>query len=237
MKKIILGFLVLLSGLAFTVQAGAPFEGTLIALDAGHGGSESGAYNATYNVREADVNLAVVLALRDALEAEGAVVVLTREDDSTLSSRRERVGIALDKCKVTVLARKCDIILSIHHNGNADTGHNGTLVIYNEKQDIPLAKALHDALVPLTGQDEGYLSGGYGITVYGHVVSVLTEAYYITNDSEAMAYTLESEAQIQREVTAQMNGLSAYFTSNPPSGGDGGGSGGGNGKGQGGGKP
>src|SRR3989338_7827923 len=225
MKKVLMFSLLGVLGVVFMVpafptHAVAPFDGTLIALDAGHGGTETGALNATYGVAEKDVNLAVVLALKSKLEIAGATVVLTREADVTLPSRKERVQIAMDKCLSTALARKCDILLSIHHNGSGSATHDGTLVIYNEKQDVPLAKALHDALVPLTGKDEGYLSCGYGITVYGHFISALTEAYYITSDAEAERYL--AGTRVGEEIEAQFAGLSNYFT-NKSSGGKGGG--------------
>lgn len=222
MKKIFISLLSLAVAVPFfSTQAVAPFDGTLIAIDAGHGGTETGAVNQTYGIEEKDVNLAVVLALKDKLTTAGATVVLTREGDETITSRKERVQIAMDKCLATALARKCDIILSIHHNGNSDNTHDGTLVIYNEKQDAPLAQALHDALVPLTGNDEGYLNGGYGITVYGHFVSALTESYYITNDAEAIAY--RDGNRVAEEVEAQYAGLADYFTNKPSGGGRGGG--------------
>ena len=209
MKKKYLSLFALVLAVPFlVVQAVTPFDGTLIAIDAGHGGTETGAVNTAYNVDEKDVNLAVALALKDKLTSAGAQVVLTREGDETIASRKDRVQMAIDKCQA-LAGRKCDILVSIHHNGSSDTAHDGTLVIYNEKQDIPLAKALHDALVPLTGQDEGYLNGGYGITVYNHLVSALTEAYYITNDVEAQQYL--AGTRVGEEVDAQFAGLSSYF--------------------------
>lgn len=219
MKKIFISLLGLAVAIPLlSVHAATPFDGKLIALDAGHGGTESGAVNTAYGIKEKDVNRAVVLALKEKLESAGAIVVLTREGDETIASRKERVQIAMDKCLATPLARKCDILVSIHHNGSLDPLHDGTLAIYNEKQDVPLAKALHDALVPLTGIDEGYLSGGYGITVYSHLVSALTEAYYITNDNEALAY--RDGNRTAEEVEAQFLGLTKYFNSS--SGGKGG---------------
>lgn len=212
MKKTFIPLLALVLIIPFLVaKADAPFDGTLIALDAGHGGIESGATNSTYGIKEKDVNLDVVKALRDKLVKAGAIVVLTREEDITISSRKERVQIAMNKCLTSALARKCDILVSVHHNGiTGDPIHDGTLVIYNEKQDIPLAKALHDALVPLTEQDEGYMNGGFGITVYSHLISALTEAYYITNDKEALAY--RDGNRVAEEVEAQFLGLSNYFS-------------------------
>ncbi|MEK7090478.1 MAG: hypothetical protein AAB930_02740, partial [Patescibacteria group bacterium] len=61
-----------------------------------------------------------------------------------------------------------------------------------------------------------------GITVYNHLVSALTEAYYITNDKEAAAYANNPAEQIAKEVDAQFAGLANYFT-NKSSGGKGGG--------------
>jgi len=190
-----------------------PLAGKIIALDAGHGGGESGAVNQTYQVAEADVNGDVVIALEAKLAAEGANVVIA----DRLSTRRDRVADAVNKCQA-IYGRKCDVLISVHHNGNTDQTHDGTLVIYNEKQDIPLAQALHDSLLPLTNNDEGYLHGGYGITVYKNLVSALTEAYYITNDEKAARYLNDLNADgvsnlVLEEADAQVKGISDYFTS------------------------
>ena len=235
-------------------HAAAPFGGTLIALDAGHGGTETGATNTAGGVfiTEAEVNGDVVQALATKLRSLGAHVVVA----DRLSTRKDRVNDALAKCAAedvnedgTADNRKCDILLSVHHNGiTGDPTHDGTLVIYNERQDIPLATALHNALtdstIGLHLDDEGYLNGGYGITVYGHLISALTEAYYITNDCEAELYLhskdpatypsistacttagYQLEDRIAHEVDLQVRGLDVYFTGKSSGGGGGGGNG------------
>jgi N-acetylmuramoyl-L-alanine amidase len=210
MKKLLVGLIGL--ALASQVAAATSVTGKLIALDAGHGGTETGAVNTAYGVAEKDVNLNVVLALKSRLEADGALVVLTREGDETISSRKERIDIAVSKCQA-LAGRKCDVIVSVHHNGNSDPSHDGTLVIYNEKQDVLLATALHDSLIAGLGlPDEGYLKGGFGVTVYGHLVSALTEAYYITNDQEAQMYL--AGTRTPQEVEALYGGLVNYFNVN-----------------------
>lgn len=217
-------------------------EGKIIALDSGHGGAGEGlgAKNLKYGVVEAEVNWNVREALKTKLEsqvgANGGVVMVAR-----LSTRKERVDGAIAQCAKldlnvdgTADGRKCDVLVSIHHNGSTDPTHDGTLVIYNEKQDIPLATALHNSLIAgLKLPDEKYLSGGYGMTVYGHLVSALTEAYYITNDCEAelylysigdsritdatglspscSGYTLGN--RINQEADIQVAGLTNYFAS------------------------
>lgn len=214
MKKLFLS-VALLSALvlpSFGLQAIAPFDGKFIALDAGHGGTESGAINATYNLLEKDVNFEVVKVLQAKLEAAGATVVLTREGDETIATRRERVDIAKAKCEA--LGKECDVLVSVHHNGSSNPSTDGTLVIYNERQDKPLAQALLNSLVSKLGtQNLGLENGGFGITVFGHLVSALTEAYYLTNNSEADQYLFGTRKE--EEAQAILDGLASYF-SNPP---------------------
>ena len=131
--------------------------------------------------------------------------------------------MAIEECK-SLYGRKCDALVSVHHNGSTDATHDGTMVIYNEKQDKPLATALHDALSALGLTDEGYDNGGYGMTVYGHLVSALTEAYYITNNWEAQQYLNGTSTQVcdsksvligkrvNQEADALYQGLLNYFS-------------------------
>jgi len=228
-----------------------PLAGKLIALDAGHGGDEVGAqYPANCygtatdcQIYEKDVNLAVVYALKTKLENTSATVVLTRVCDETISSRKSRVDMAIEECK-SLYNRKCDVLVSVHHNGSTDST-DGLLVIYNEKQDKPLAIALHDALWKSFSTttnpnnnpnyvDEELDHGGYGMTVYGHLVSALTEAYYITNDWEAEQYlkgatttisnydssstcdySVKIGDRINQEADALYQGLLNYFNAPP----------------------
>ena len=229
MKKIlrILLVLCLLSQPLVVTSKENPFVGKIIALDAGHGGEELGAqYPANSGwegtVYEKDINLAVVYGYKQKLEENGACVVLTRECDETIPSRKTRVSIAESKCQ-SECGGDCDVLISVHHNGNIDPDYNGTLVIYNERQDVPLANTMLSALSPMTDNNEGFLHGGYGMTIFGHLVSVITEAYYTTNTNEADTYlagiltnvcsdhSVLVGDRINEEVDALYLGLSNYF--------------------------
>ena len=198
MKKIKIGLVVLcflvISGLVaaneiYSQETIDHLEGKIIVLDAGHGGEYPGAVNKAYDIAEKDVNLAVVYELKKMLEDNnGANVVLTRECDETILSRRDRVAIAEQKC-ADEFEKECDVLVSVHHNGSDDPEHNGTMVIYNEMPEKPLAISLHDKLLESlfdneSAFDEGYENGGYGMTVF-FTPATITEAYYITNDCEA----------------------------------------------------
>ena len=211
MKKLIFLTLVALVFPSFAVEAAPnPLENKLIALDAGHGGSESGAVNGTYGVAEKDVNLATVLDLKARLEANGAIVVMTREADETINTNKQRVEIALSKCQLAG-GRKCDILVSVHHNGSTTNTVDGTMILYNEKKDKALATALHNSLIAgLNLPDLGYDNGGWGITVYGNLVSSLTEGYFITNDNEAQLYL--AGTRVPQEAQALYTGLLNYFS-------------------------
>ena len=214
MRKIGLGILITSVGLIALTAGGLltfaqtenPLSGKIIALDACHGGNTLGAqYPATCaddgdpsdcQIYEKDVNLAVTHVLKGELEANGAKVVLSRECNETISTNKARADTAVEKCKLVDVngdgqadGRKCDVLVSVHHNGSVESSHDGTMVIYNERQDKPLAIALHDSLISSLGlTDEGYDNGGYGMTVFDHLVSALTESYYITNTAEADYY-------------------------------------------------
>ncbi len=214
--KRILGILILLTGLLLPfglARAYSPYDGKIIALDAGHGGSDPGAYNDTYGLAEKDVNLQTVYALRDKLQAAGAQVVLSREGDETIISRADRVDIAKAKC--IALGHDCDALVSIHHNGSGDPTVDGTLTIYNGKLDKPFAYIIQPALVSALGlPDLGYEWGGYGMTVRGHLVSVLTEAYFVTNNYEAEQFLFGTRKD--QEAQAIFGGIGTYFSSVKP---------------------
>ncbi len=102
MRKSVLMFLAILSVM---IVAGK-LDGKVIVIDPGHGGPDDrGAV--TENLEEAVINLKVAFYLREMLEKEGAIVLMTRAADTAISLRR-RVDLAnkLD----------ADLFLCLHQN-------------------------------------------------------------------------------------------------------------------------
>lgn len=89
-----------------TVVDGEPVRRAHVVLDAGHGGSEPGAVGPT-GLTEREVNLDIARRTKAALEAEGAVVVLTRPED---------VRMTLETRAAIVNAVQPLVFVSIHHN-------------------------------------------------------------------------------------------------------------------------
>lgn len=91
----------------------------VIAIDAGHGGKDSGARGA-HGVLEKDVALSMARRLASLVNAQpGYQAVLTRDSD-TLIALRERMNIARDA--------QADLFVSIHANAYKDSRVNGSAV-------------------------------------------------------------------------------------------------------------
>ena len=76
-----------------------------VVLDAGHGGEDGGTVEQT--ATEKEINLAVVLKMRELLENQGICVVLTREQD---------IFIKLEEGVRVANGEKADLFVSIHCN-------------------------------------------------------------------------------------------------------------------------
>lgn len=87
-----------------------------VALDPGHGGSNTGAAGASAGIFEKDITLAVCRALQARLEAAGVEVVLTRDRDATLTLR-QRVSYP------NRLA--ADLFVSVHANASPERTQRG----------------------------------------------------------------------------------------------------------------
>ena len=76
-----------------------------VVLDAGHGGVDKGAVSKSGTL-EKEINLAMALALRDALQARGDVEVTLTRDDDTFIPLEERAAIGRRE--------RADLFISIH---------------------------------------------------------------------------------------------------------------------------
>lgn len=142
----------------------------LIALDPGHGGEDLGAVrvdeNGAYAYAESDVNLALVLRIRDRLLARGYRVLLTRDGDYEANSEGADVnqdGIVdhVDDLQLridAVNAAGADALISVHQNafywpdGSRASDVGGTVTFYNvyrpfANQNERLASLVQEELV------------------------------------------------------------------------------------------
>ncbi len=144
MKRLVLILHMVLSHLcAAATDTSAVLRGKIICIDPGHGGT---ALTDAYRVgptgeREEWVNLRVALLLKHKLENKGATVILTRENDQsvTLAARAEMA-----------VSAKADVFLSIHHNATADSAVNFPILYFHGSASenlagVAMGKALADS--------------------------------------------------------------------------------------------
>lgn len=115
------------------VSAGLPLDGKVIYIDPGHGGVDPGSVVGT--IYEKDINLKISKFLKEELEKNGAIVVLTRDGDYDLgapnSSYRKKSDF--DGRIKRINQSNADLYLSIHLNVLADKRYSGPQVFYNKK--------------------------------------------------------------------------------------------------------
>lgn len=168
-KYLYIMFIILfLITLTFSVNATSstfPLLGKTIILDAGHGGKDGGAE--VENIKEKDINLDIVLTLKNQLEQKGANIILTRNTDEDLSdstsTRRKKSDF--DKRIEIINNTNPDIYISIHQNIFESSKYRGAQVFYttNNAKNKNLAEMLQKDLNTFTksGRKSKKMSGKY----------------------------------------------------------------------------
>jgi N-acetylmuramoyl-L-alanine amidase len=205
------------AGTASAPAAGGPLAGRRICLDAGHGGAaEPGSvfdFGDGKILREADVTLDIVRTLRAWLQADGATVILTRNDDSF---------VELSARAATCNAAAADIAVSIHNNGGPNPAWNGALTLFAKAIDRRLAEALIATLQPgLSKNAPSRPFTAYGAQPFEGAVllqtvmpAVIVEPVFISNPFEAqalMAPTGVANSRRNQIVLETYRGIRAYF--------------------------
>lgn len=152
----------------------------IIVVDAGHGGNDVGTFPKGMEYVEKDMNLSMVLYLKQLLDKEDIKVYYTRLNDEK-PYLRPRVRLANDL--------NADIFLSIHCNGSELTQPHGTEALYNENGDEKhneskkLAQYCLDEVTKATGTRNRGLVKGSDKYIVGQskVPVVLLEVAYMTN--------------------------------------------------------
>ncbi|HSR16116.1 MAG TPA: N-acetylmuramoyl-L-alanine amidase, partial [Gemmatimonadales bacterium] len=184
------------------VDPGRPLAGRRIVIDPGH--PPAGAVGPS-GMTEAEANLGVARIVRRLLEAEGAAVTMTRDDDRPLDLwPRVRLADSLD----------ADLEISIHNTALPDGvnpfTNNGSSVFYFHPRSIPLARAIQAELVARLGlRDLGFARGDLALVRGTWMPSVLTEGLFMmVPEQEA---DLRSEAGRRRYAEAVVAGVRRFL--------------------------
>ena len=166
--------------------------GTLI-LDAGHGGEDGGAVSVS-GIPESQINLAIVLKMRDILGIYGVDPILLRETDRSLhdgsaSTLREKKSSDLRNRVDIVQSVQDATLLSIHQNTYTDQRYRGAQAFYAPTRGSQeLAEYFQACIQSALQPDNERLAKQIPDTVYlmNHVdcPAILVECGFLTNPEE-----------------------------------------------------
>jgi len=187
--------------------------GEVIVLDPGHGGSDSGAVGPD-GIMEKDVTLAVTKKVKRILEASGANVVMTREDDrdvyGTDATDRQELQARVD---VGARTPGMKIFVSIHANSFSNPQAHGTATYYYPKNDYDalLAQDIQHGVIEKIGLlDRGTPEANFYVMKHSNVPAVLLEMAFISNYNEESLLVSED---FQNNIALGIcKGIGKFFT-------------------------
>lgn len=198
-----------------------PLAGRIICLDPGHGGYDGGARAKDSGVWEKHLNLAVALEARQALEALGAQVIMTRTEDIDLSGTPNGANTKKRrdmKERLAIAQRgEAQLLVSIHMNEYRARSSSGPQVFYSKGQDASrlLAGCMQESLVKALAPAKKRVAQAGDYYILGlPVPSVLVECGFISNPrEEKLLLTPAYQARVGQAVA---NGILAFYTLQSP---------------------
>lgn len=187
-----------------SIDPARPLHGLTVGIDPGHGGADRFTMGPT-GLTEADANLWIAMPLQEALERQGARVVMTRMTDTTVSLVQR-----------TDLAERenVDIFVSVHNNAFPDGvnpwENNGTSVYYTHPRAAELAWATHQELLAELGlRDIGVGRADFHVTRMTWAPAILTEVMFMMIPEQEAALR---DPDVQRRVAeAHVRGLARWL--------------------------
>jgi len=160
-----------------------PLLGTIITVDPGHGGRDSGTmYNKTL---EKDLNLEISKYLEQELTKKGAITYMTRESDVDLSSRYDKKKKRGDLYRRLLFIRKnhSEMYLSIHINWYKNENYQGAEVLYNpiNKENKVLAEYIMNEFKQELGSKRNIKTTDLYMYKNTNIPGVLIECGYLSN--------------------------------------------------------
>jgi N-acetylmuramoyl-L-alanine amidase len=203
---------IVLSVTAFTTEARAqqpPCSGKVV-LDAGHGGTDSGAVNTRYSLAEKEQTLNVANRLRSLLTADGCTVYMTRTSNSQTLSNNARYTYAN--------TTGADVLVSIHMNGSTNGSTDYTTLFGKWRKDKELANTIFGSLSTLPaasgtgpiGTRTPY-SFASGVLLKSNMPATIAETVFITNDREGQLLSNGTGARQQQIAQALRVGIEDYL--------------------------
>ena len=172
-----------------------------IAVDAGHGGENTGATGVTTNIKEKDYTLLMAKELEKALKIKKAKVVMTREKDTTLSMF-ERIT-SLDQ-------QNPNLLISIHLNSASRDSISGVSTYYRYIGFRPLSQAILKNMLQLGLSEYGNV-GNFNFSLSGPTdyPNCLVEVAFLSNKGDEKKIL---DPKFRKQVAAKIvAGIEAFL--------------------------
>lgn len=204
-----------------------PLSGLIVGIDPGHqahgnseqepvspGSSEtkakvsSGTQGVASGVPEYETNLEISLRLRDALQALGAQVVMTRTHNDVDISNIERAQLCNEA--------GVDVVLRLHCNGSTNSDAQGIGLYVTATGNIAaesyaIAEVLLEAMVQETGADKDgvFRRDTYSGLNWSEVPAIIVEMGFMSNAEEDLK--LQDPEYQQKLIDGMVMGLAEYY--------------------------
>ena len=186
--------------------------GHTIVLDAGHGGSDSGAVGPA-GVNEKTVTLSVAKKVQEILQNSGARVVMTRTTDADVYGPNATAGQELQaRCNVANFSPSAELFVSIHCNSFSSPAANGMETYYYaaSADGKRLATLLNEELDKAGGIfNRGVKTANFYVMKHTNAPASLIELAFISNYREEKL--LNSDSYQQKIAEAVAKGIARYF--------------------------
>lgn len=163
-----------------------------VVIDAGHGGSDPGATR--NNVLEKDITLQIAELTAQMLRKQGAIVYMTRDND-TFVSLSDRVTYSNTK--------KPDVFVSIHINACENETAHGIETHYYKEDSLDFAKQVHKSIMQkVTETNRGVYKSRFYVIRHTEMPAILLELGFISNAEERkLMQTKERQTKFAEAIT------------------------------------
>ena len=181
----------------------------IVVIDAGHGGDDPGKIGIN-NALEKEINLQIAKETKKYLEEAGITVIMTREDDQSLSNYKtedmqERVKV--------IDGANAKLAVSIHQNSYSSEAEKGAQVFYYSasEEGKKIAQVLQDHLKMLDPENRREIkeNNSYFLLKRTKIPTVIVECGFLSNWEEAEKL---KETEYQKKIAQVIcEGILAYM--------------------------
>jgi N-acetylmuramoyl-L-alanine amidase len=157
-------------------QPSSNIKDLVIAIDAGHGGSNNGASGITSKALEKEYTLKIAKALEEKLQKKGVTVFMTRTED---------IDVGMIDRTLMLRERDPDLMISIHLNSSSNRNAQGVSTYYRYLAFRPLSQYILDRMLELKLNNFGNI-GGFNFSLSGptEYPNCLVEVAFLSNEED-----------------------------------------------------